>query len=67
MSKSWQILIVLALVTMGLYAGFEIYNSITGGNVKFRDEVEEIDADLGEDVLDHISISIDDLYYQGGE
>lgn len=67
MSKSWQLLIIIAFLILGLYAGFEIYNSIVGGNVKFRESVDEIDSDLGKDVLDHVSISVDDLYYQGEE
>lgn len=65
MSKSWQFLLILALLTVGVYTGFEIYNSIGGGNTQFDREVEPIPADLGQDVLDHIETTINELDYKG--
>jgi hypothetical protein len=64
MSKSWQLIIIIAFFTVGLYTGFEIYNSIIGKNTDFKYTVEPINNDLGTDVLDHINNSINELYYK---
>lgn len=65
MSKSWQMLIVFGFILLALYTGFEIFNSLTGGNVTFNQEITPIETDLGQDVLDHINLSIDQLEYKG--
>lgn len=67
MSKSWQFLIIFAVIILGMYSGFEIYNSIVGENVEFKGQVTPISTDLGQDVLDHINFSIQELEYKGEE
>lgn len=65
MDKTWQYLVAFAFVILAIYAGFEIYNSISGGNVEFNKKVTPIDNNLGVDVLDHIQITQERLTYKG--
>jgi hypothetical protein len=49
MSKSWIVLIVIAIITMLAIIGFEFYQSVSGANVQFTPKYETTDIapDLG--------------------
>ena len=67
MSKSWQFLIIIALGILGLYTGFELFNSITGTSREFNATIEGIDNSIGEDVLTHIQNTENRLYYKNSD
>lgn len=51
MPRTWVILIVLALTSLVVMTGYQLYLSITGQNEYRQYNVDTIEADLGEDVL----------------
>ena len=51
MNKTWLTFIVLAIVIMIAVGGYELYNSVTGGNVEFSKVVKQIPETLNEKVL----------------
>lgn len=51
MSKSWIILIGIAILTLLAMIGYDFYNSISGNNVGFTKQVAQINPDLGEKQL----------------
>jgi hypothetical protein len=68
MSRTWLTFVVIAIAIMLLASGYEIYKSVTGGNVKFDKTVQQIPETLNEDVLkafyqtqDKIPIHTDNL------
>jgi hypothetical protein len=52
MSRTWFTFIVIAIAIMLLTSGYEIYKSVTGGNVSFNKTVQQIPDSLNVDVLD---------------
>jgi len=68
MSKTWLPFIVLAIIIMIAVGGYELYNSVTGGNVVFNKTVTQIPDTLNESILnvfynnqDKILVKMEDL------
>ena len=51
MSRTWFTFIVIAIAIMLLVSGYEIYKSVTGGNVTFSKTVQQIPDSLNENIL----------------
>jgi hypothetical protein len=64
MSRTWLNFIILAIAIMLLTSGYEIYKSVTGGNVSFNKTVTQIPGTLNEDVLDAFYKSNDKIIIQ---
>ncbi|HLD03145.1 MAG TPA: hypothetical protein VJC17_00030 [Candidatus Dojkabacteria bacterium] len=47
MNRSWITLVVVAVVTLIIIAGYEFVNSLTGANLDFSKQVSPIENDLG--------------------
>jgi predicted negative regulator of RcsB-dependent stress response len=51
MSKSWIALIVIAILSMLAMVGYDFYNSLSGNNIGFSKQVQQITPDLGQKQL----------------
>ena len=51
MSRTWMYLIVGAIVVMALVGGYQVYNSLTGGNISFNKTVPPMQDNLNESIL----------------
>ncbi|KXK08945.1 MAG: hypothetical protein QY330_02990 [Candidatus Dojkabacteria bacterium] len=69
MSKSWILLIVIAVITMLVVGGFEFYQSISGTNIEFQKRVVnlQISSSLGTDVLDSVRVLDQGFFVRDGE
>jgi len=47
MNRSWITLVIVAVFTLLIIAGYEFVNSLTGANLDFSKEVNPIENDLG--------------------
>ena len=52
MSRTWLTFIVIAIAIMLLSSSYEIYKSVTGGNVSYTKTVKQIPETLNTDILD---------------
>jgi hypothetical protein len=62
MSRTWLSFIVIAIVIMIFASGYEVYKSVTGGNVIFNKTVQQIPLTLNEDVLKAFYQTQDRIY-----
>lgn len=61
MTKSWVIIIIIAVISILAVVGYDFYNSISGNNLSFNKEVKQIAPDLGTkqlQVLDTMNVNI---------
>jgi hypothetical protein len=68
MNRTWLTFIIFAIIIMVVVGGYELYNSVTGGNVQFTKTVSQSPETLNEKVLgafyqnkDRILIKTEDL------
>lgn len=54
MNKNWLALVIVAVITLVIYVGYQFYISLSGENSGFGKSVNAIESDLGADVLDAI-------------
>ncbi len=65
MSRSWSTLVVIALIMLVIVTGYQLYLSFTGQNKSRTYNVEQIEPNLGNDVLDFLETKSGDvLKYQ---
>ena len=61
MSRTWLTFIVIAIAIMLLVSGYEVYRSLTGGNVNFNKTVTQIPETLNIEILDAFQQSRDKI------
>ena len=61
MSRTWLSFIVIAIAIMLLVSGYEVYKSLTGGNVNFSKTVTQIPGTLNTEILDAFQQSRDKI------
>jgi len=61
MSRTWLTFIVIAIAIMLLVSGYEVYKSLTGGNVNFNKTVTQIPETLNIEILDAFQQSRDKI------
>ena len=65
MSRSWSTLVVIALIMLVIVTGYQLYLSFTGQNKSRTYNGEQIEPNLGNDVLDFLETKSGDvLKYQ---
>lgn len=61
MSRTWLTFIMIAIAIMLLVSGYEVYKSLTGGNVNFNKTVTQIPETLNIEILDAFQQSRDKI------
>jgi len=61
MSRTWLTFIVIAIAIMLLVSGYEVYKSLTGGNVNFNKTVTQIPETLNVEILNAFQQSRDKI------
>lgn len=61
MSRTWLTFIAIAIAIMLLVSGYEVYKSLTGGNVNFNKTVTQIPETLNVEILDAFQQSRDKI------
>jgi hypothetical protein len=64
MSRTWLSFIVLAIAIMMLVSGYEVYKSLTGGNVNFSKTVTQLPETLNVEILNAFQQSRDKIIIQ---
>lgn len=63
MDKTFRFFIIVAVMMLIAYTGFEIYNSISGSESTFNETVVPLAPNLGEDVVEHINTTSSFMVY----